>query len=300
MVARAWAGVGILLLLSVTACAAGGGDSDSNPSPTPTSSLTSARPSPTSPTDAASPPAATDAAEPLSAAALSRGLRELATLDTGTFTVSLEPPPSAEELRDLLPTVSGAWSFARSAGLVSAVSSQQGTGAITINQVLVTGQSYSQILYRGSMFTPSCWMRVPTPRGETVLPPAIAGLVDAKADSSNPQTNATLLLTDVLGALGFQKLASTYRAELSGLRVPVRISLRAGAITGWFVTATSVGDGVEQAGITGSGDADPVMLFRYAGNAAWAVRFDGLGTPVTIKAPPAADVIGPTDTQCPG
>ena len=153
-------------------------------------------------------------------------------------------------------------------------------GTITINQVLLPGVGYLQSLYEGSEFAPSCWLRVRT--GDTFLrlPPSVAAVLDAQAlGTATDSTNGTLLLTDVLGAIGFQKMATRHADDLFGARVEVWLRITNGVVTGWAVTSEALSSALDAAGISSEWGQDLIDFIQQFDDAQWGVDYGGLGVP---------------------
>ncbi len=231
---------------------------------------------------------------------LKEAVRALRRLDTGTFVVSVLRPADADIVA-MLPRVTGSWSFRQQAGSSTEVVQDATAGTITINQILLPGVGYLQSLYEGSDLAPSCWLRVRT--GDTFLrlPPSVAAVLDAQAlDTATDTTNGTLLLTDVLGAIGFQKMATRHADDLFGARVEVWLRITNGVVTGWAVTSEALSSALDAAGISSEWGQDLIDFIQQFDDAQWGVDFGGLGVPVSIEAPPKESIIKPGQETCPG
>lgn len=242
----------------------------------------------------------TNGAQTIAPDELKEAVRALRRLDTGTFVVSVLRPADADIVA-LLPRVTGSWSFRKRAGSSTEVVQDATAGTITINTVLLPGAGYVQSLYEGSEYSPSCWLRVRT--GDTFLrlPPSVAAVLDAEAlGTATDSTNGTLLLTDVLGAIGFQKMASRHADDLFGTRVEVWLRITNGVVTGWAVTSEALSAALDDAGISSDWGKDLVDFIQQFDDAQWGVDFGGLGVPVTITAPPKESLIKPGRERCTG
>ena len=200
----------------------------------------------------------------------------------------------------MVPRVTGAWSFSARSGRSVAVSQTTDVGELTLTMVTTPRAAFAQALFDGSVFAPSCWARTPSPGPGLQLPGAVVSLLDVRAARAAGPVNATVPLTDALGALGFQKLATSARAQLGDARVGIWLRISDGVASGWAVGAPQITQALVQAGIDPAGGVDVAGFFGAMEDTQWAVDLGGLGRPVSIKAPPASAVIDPGQEACRG
>lgn len=121
------------------------------------------------------------------------------------------------------------------------------------------------------------------------LPPALY-LIDGYRPQGRAQPG-TVSLDDVLGVLGFQKLANVNLATIRGARIPIDLQLEGGHVSRAVIDPQGL---VEVLGrLSGSlpESESLVELLEQAPPFDWEVHYRDLGAPTEIMAPPAARVI---------
>ncbi len=288
---RAPTGVAVTLLLLTTACSGSSDQPDGSSSPSDRTDAPSARATPApSPTEDA-PTGRLQSAR----AALVRD-------DTGTFTVEVRGVPAAgspSPQTAALPRVSGRFSFSAAAGEFRSVA-RQPDGRLVLRYVARGPQAWSQALFPGSPMAPDCWYEIAVPQGSVALPAQVSALLDARPVPRTGSTAAgadlpgTVLLLDALNAVGLTRVANVLPAAASEQRVAATFEVADGvdgAFIAWSVRARDLRAAVADLGPGAAVRRQVAADLGGLGGVSWRVVLDEAGTPVSVPAPPPAQVI---------
>ncbi len=211
--------------------------------------------------------------------------------------------PVDDEEADLtfLPRMHGSWKLSTSQ-VASVVRQTLPGSAVEVGFRMVGGRSYVRVASKGSVFGADCWANVDT-AGRIMSAEDLAGRqfgIPAALNAflryrSEGQSSAgTTSLYDVLGAIGFQKLANTEVKALRTSWVPISFELQAGRLARAFVFPHDLTEALrplstvpELAKFRSVIAATPLQF--------WGIDYRDFGGPVEIRPPRASKLVDLTD-----
>jgi len=239
---------------------------------------------------------------PLSTREYRPALRALASSDTGRFQLLVVRRMDSKESEVAqLPRMEGAWQLSTSDASSSTWYLDPVDGVIEVQYRRVDGQAFVRASFDGSTFGDYCWAKLdsnapeltgsPIGGREFGLPSALY-LFDGYRPAGRPAAG-TAALDDVLGAIGFQRVANTAQERLQKVRLPIEVQLKDGLLYRVVIYPSDLLHALDSVhrdapDVTKLQDliADTPVLF-------WIVEYSGFGDNVGIVQPPSDRLIEP-------
>lgn len=248
-------------------------------------------------------------AAPLSAQAYRAVLEQLARQDTGEFeTVVVRRNDADDSSVAQLPRMRGAWRISTSASSAT-TQSMGGDGRPTyFTYRLVKNRAYFVWSDTERPTGRACWVGVNTAARKSAGgpgarkrfgPPAALTLIENYRPAGSDDAG-TVRLYDVLGAVGFEKLANSAPTMLRSARVPMDIQLRHGRLFRAFIYPADVVEALSRLPRRPLGGSAFTSLFVHSPLLFWGIQYSRFRGDVSLAAPRADRVVVPgrTPSRC--